>query len=127
MGLQKVEAAELSRNYTAVQKEKLIFDVITNVTKQTSLLTTNILDFVLNHPDSIAEFVSRGITDLDCWYEVGSHFRNEAVMHFQSFVIANIPHYELNHVGTHYHTGKHSKSDCDGHFWIRHWSGGGSK
>ena len=98
------------------KRKKLIFDVITNITNQTSLLSTSILDYVLHHPDAVAEFVDRGITDLDCWYDVGSHFCNKSLLHFHFYDVPDFRAYKLNHIGCRFHSGKHGKSDVDGHF-----------
>ena len=64
----------------------------------------------------LSEFNHRGITDLDCWYDVGSHFRNRSMLHFHFCDVPKIPFNDLNCIGYHNHTGKHGKTIVDGHF-----------
>ncbi len=60
--------------------EKIIFDVISNITNQTPLLSKCILNYVMNHPAIIQKFTEIGIEKIDSWFDTGTHFRNKEIL-----------------------------------------------
>ena len=97
--------------------EIYIFDVITNITNQTSLLSKCILNYIMDHPAVITKFRKERINTLDTWYDTESHFRNRSVLHHDLCQIPQNPNYaDLEHIGYHLHTPCHGKSYVDGHF-----------
>eukprot|EP01084_Bolivina_argentea_P038967 72020_1 len=96
--------------------EKVIFDVITNITNQTSLLSKCILNFVMNHPVIISKFNSKQIEKINSWFDVGTHFCNKSMLHHYFYQLPALPHLKtVQEITYHNHTEKHGKGVADGH------------
>ena len=87
--------------------EDFVFDVFTNVTNQTALLSKCIIKYVMHHPSVLAKFQSLQINQLNTWFDCGSHFRNKSIPHYYFHELSRDPSYEqLDEIGIHYHAGK---------------------
>ncbi len=86
------------------EDEEIVFDVITNITNQTGLLSKCILSEVINHPIVSEKFKSMGITEFDLWCDAGTHFKNTAMSHLCFHSLPNFCEC-LERIGFHFHTG----------------------
>ena len=94
---------------------KYVFDVVSNITNQTGLLASNMIDSVMRHPAVAEIFRKQNIRNADMWFDVGTHFRNRAMLYYVFKSIPNL-YPQLTNMEYHMHVGGHGKSEVDGHF-----------
>ena len=96
--------------------ETFVFDVVSNITNQTGLLSKCMINYVLHHPAVTAKCKQLGIIKIDNWFDCGGHFRNKSVLHYMFKDLPNSTDHDFQSIGYHNFTGKHGKSPVDAHF-----------
>lgn len=94
-----------------------IFDVITNITNQTSLLVKCIFRYVMDNHLLYTHFIRNKITDMHVCLDCGPHFRTYSALHYFNSELPKNPKYEtVMKFNTHFFPPQHGKSVVDGHF-----------